>query len=203
MALGCAFIFAAVLVCWRRRARKMRAKQTAAFASAKALDRKQNWLMRIGEKLFGHSPTERVYEESDETTSKKLRAAEEARYSDDMEKIIGSYEDLRSHRAPSRAFSDANHLQSNRLSTGSLYSQVTGQPRRTAEPRQPVRLASLLSPSRFSRDTLDSDKSRKLRRVPIPATEAETYATSIMESPEPRGPHLMKSSGSKNPFWNY
>jgi len=203
MALGCAFIFIAVLVCWRRRARKVRAKQTAAFASAKALDRKHNWrwrLVRFGEKFFRHSPSERVYEheEPEEMRWKKLRAAEEARYDDDMEKIVGSYEDSGSHRAPSRALSDTNHLRSNRLSTGSLYSQVTGQPRRTAEPRQPVRVAS----SRFSQETFDSDKSRKLKRVPVPATEAETYARSIRESPEPRGPHWMKSSGSKNPFWN-
>ncbi|KAG2356532.1 insulin-like growth factor binding protein [Suillus spraguei] len=58
MALGCAFIFVTFLYCWRRRARKQRAKEIAAFASAKALH-KQNWrwrLARFGERLFGHNP---------------------------------------------------------------------------------------------------------------------------------------------------
>jgi len=196
MALGCAFIFVAVLVCWRRRARKIRAKRTAAFASAKALDQKDNWrwkLVRFGEKLFGHAPSQRVYEhvEPEELRLKKLRAEEEARYTDDVEKIVGSYEDSRSHRASHDSrLSDSDHLESNRLSGGSLYSQVTGQPRRTAEPRQPVKR---LSSSRFSRDTLDFNKSRKVTRVPVPATETEAVI-SIMQPPEPKG------WNSKNPF---
>jgi hypothetical protein len=200
-------------MCWRRRARKIRAKRTAAFASAKALDRKDNWrwkLMRFGEKLFGHSPSQRVHghDEPEEIRLMKLRAAEEARYSDDMEKIIGNYEYPRTgpHRAASHdshtladsGHSHSSHSHSNRLSSNSLYSQVTGKPRRTAEPRQPVKNANLLS-SRFSMTSFGSDNSQpnKLTRPPLPATDAEAYAASVRQSPEPRG----HGSGSKNPFW--
>jgi hypothetical protein len=208
MALGCAFIFLAVLMCWRRRARKLRAKRTAAFASAKALDRKDNWrwkLVRFGEKLFGHAPSQRVHphQEPEEIRLMKLRAAEEAQYNDDMEKIIGNYEYSRagSHRGPSRdshTFSDSSHSHSGH-SHGSLYSQATGMPRRTAEPRQPVRNADLL-PSRFSTTSFGSDDSRprKLTHPPLPTTDAEAYAASVRQSPEPNGPNWRKS---KNPFW--
>ena len=205
MALGCAFIFMVVLMCWRRRARKVRAKRTAAFASSKALDRKDNWrwkLVRFGERLFGHAPSQRVYaqDEPEEIRLKKLRAAEEAR-EDDMEKLTGNYEHSRaeSRRAPSRdsqAFSDSSQGHSIRLSSGSLYSRVTGMPRRTAEPRQPVKNANVLS-SRFSMTTLGSDKSQP-KLSPLPSTEAEAYAASVRESPEPRGAPWMKTN---NPFW--
>jgi len=56
MALGCAFIFIVILLLWRRRARKQRAKQTAMFASAKRLDGGNGWRWRLGqlrERLFG------------------------------------------------------------------------------------------------------------------------------------------------------
>lgn len=137
----------------------------------------------------------------------KLKAAEEARYNDDMEKILGNYEYPRtgSHQTAARdshtytdsGHSHSSHSHSNRLSSNSLYSEVTGNPRRTAEPRQPVKNTNLLS-SRFSMTSYGSDNSQpnKLIRPPLPATDAEAYAASIRESPEPRGP-----GGSKNPFW--
>jgi hypothetical protein len=56
MALGCAFVFVVILVLWRRRARKQRAKQTAMFASAKQLDGGNGWRWRLEQlrkKLFG------------------------------------------------------------------------------------------------------------------------------------------------------
>ena len=56
MALGCAFIFVVILMLWRRRARKQRAKQTAMFASAKQLDGGNGWRWRLEQlrkKLFG------------------------------------------------------------------------------------------------------------------------------------------------------
>ncbi|KAF9484961.1 growth factor receptor domain-containing protein [Pholiota conissans] len=62
MALGCAFIFIAVLWLCRRRARKQRAKRTALFASKKKLDDPQGWrwrLMRFGERLFGHKASKK------------------------------------------------------------------------------------------------------------------------------------------------
>ena len=56
MALGCAFILIVVLMLWRRRARKQRAKQTAMFASAKRLDGGNGWRWRLEQlrkRLFG------------------------------------------------------------------------------------------------------------------------------------------------------
>jgi len=166
--------------------------------------------VRFGEKLFGHTPSQRVYprEEPDDIRLMKLRAAEEARYSDDVEKIIGGYEYSRSgsHRdssRDSRTLSDSNrsHSHPTRLSSGSLYSEVTGNPRRMAEPRQPVKNVNLLS-SRFSMTTLGSDNSKSKRLMHPSATEAEAYAASVRESPEPSGPFRKTNSGSKNPFWN-
>lgn len=214
MALGCAFIFLVVLMCWRRRARKNRAKQTAAFASAKALSPKDNWLVRFGEKLFGHGPSRQRVEIVDEPEAiklMKLRAAEEARHDMEMEKLIGAYEYSRagSNRAPSsrdsRAFSDSSRSHSNRLSNGSLYSEVTGMPRRTAEPRQPVKNGNVVG-SRFSATTLASSthsSRRELTRPALPTTDAEVYAASVRQSPEPRGTYWITPSntgGSKNPF---
>ena len=56
MALGCAFIFIVILMLWRRRARKQRAKQTTMFASAKRLDGGNGWRWRLEQlrrRLFG------------------------------------------------------------------------------------------------------------------------------------------------------
>jgi hypothetical protein len=56
MALGCAFILIVILMLWRRRARKQRAKQTAMFASAKQLDGGNGWRWRLEQlrkRLFG------------------------------------------------------------------------------------------------------------------------------------------------------
>ena len=73
----------------------MRAKQTAAFVSTKLAPR-GNWLVRFGEKLFGHhGPSQRVVQVADEPEEiklMKLRAAEEARHDRDIEKLIGAYE---------------------------------------------------------------------------------------------------------------
>ena len=217
MTLGCAFIFLMVLLCWRRRARKNRAKDTARFASAKALDKNGgNWFVRFGEKLFGHAPwTGKVAlredgEESEEIKLMKLREAEEARHEEAMEKLIETYEysnrsshhRSHSHERHSRAFSDSTHSYRTRLSDGSLYSQVTGLPRRTAEPRQPVRDKSgnLLS-SRFSVTTSgSSSRARELTPPPLPTTDAEAIAASFRASPKSRGGYWISGGSSKNPF---
>ena len=218
MALGCAFIFLMVLLCWRRRARKNRAKDTARFANAKALDRNGgNWFVRFGEKLFGHAPrTGKVAlqedEEPEEIKLMKLREAEEAMHDDTIDKLIGSYERSgssyrsRSHERRSRELSDATRSYRMRLSDGSLYSQVTGLPRRTAEPRQPVKdkNANLLS-SRFSVTTSRSSSSSRLARElthpPLPTTDAEAIAASFRASPGGYwiSPNNTETS-SKNPF---
>ncbi|KIJ63333.1 hypothetical protein HYDPIDRAFT_156112 [Hydnomerulius pinastri MD-312] len=222
MALGCAFIFVLFLWCWRRRARKQRAKDTAAFASAKALDHKTSWRMRIarfGERLFGHAPTQ-PRPDTEEIALWKLRAAEEARHHQEMEKLIGAYEYSRagSSRAPSPlpSLHDHKHRDSynydshgpHRLSAGSMYSQVTGVPRRGPEPRQPIKTNPLTS--RFSTTTLGSAVYKKpnvLKRelTPKPPTDAEAYATSVRQSPEPTGGSYWitpanTGGSSNNPF---
>lgn len=222
MALGCAFIFVAFLWCWRRRARKQRAKDTAAFASAKALPHKHNWrwhLVRFGERLFGHN-RRHPRPETEEISLWKLRAAEEARHYKEMDKLIGAHEHSRSgsSRSPSplpslhhykrrgsHDYSDAHS--SNRLSAGSMYSQVTGMVRTGPEPRQPVK-SNLLS-SRFSTTTLGSSVPKKpnvLKRQPTPSkppTAAEEYAASVRQSPEPDTSYWITptdTGGSRNPF---
>lgn len=215
MALGCAFIFMAFLYCWRRRARKQRAKDTAAFASAKALPHKNNWrlrLVRFGEKLFGHGRREPL-PENEEIALWKLRAAEEARHHRETEKLIGSssrspspHPSLRQYKhRGSHDYSDAHS--SNRLSAGSMYSQATGMPRTGPEPRQPVKSNPLTS--RFSTTTLGSSVHKKpnvlSKREPMPhkpPTDAEAYAASIRQSPEPESYWITPTNtgGSRNPF---
>ncbi|KAH0830230.1 hypothetical protein J3R83DRAFT_1589 [Lanmaoa asiatica] len=190
MALGCAFIFVAFLYFWRRRARKQRAKETAAFASAKALNRKSNWrlrLMHFGERLFGHSPPQHP-PNSEEIALWKLRAAEEARHNQEVEKLIETY-GFSGAGSPreARRFESHDHesYRSHRLSGGSLYAEVTGIPQRGPEPRQPVKTNPLTS--RFSSTTLGSSVYKKpslTRREPFPPksqTDAEAYATSFYE----------------------
>jgi len=194
MALGCAFIFVAFLYCWRRRARKQRAKDTAAFASAKALNHKSNWrqrLMRFGEKLFGHSPSE-PRPDSEEIALWKLRAAEEARHNLELEKLIEGYglsRESSPHESKRLELQDYEAYRSHqRLSGASLYSEVTGMPQRGPEPRQPVKTNPLTS--RFSSTTLGSSvyKKQSLRRreplSPKPQTDAQAFAASVRLSPQ-------------------
>ncbi|KAG7094422.1 hypothetical protein E1B28_008022 [Marasmius oreades] len=66
MVLGCVFIFVVVVVLWRRRMRKKRAHETNEFAKARKLDTGAGWryrMVRFGERLFGHRPSQRVYPE--------------------------------------------------------------------------------------------------------------------------------------------
>ncbi|KIK66073.1 hypothetical protein GYMLUDRAFT_957072 [Collybiopsis luxurians FD-317 M1] len=206
MALGCAFIFIAVLWCWRRRARKQRAKQTKAFAQAKKLDHSTNWrwrLVRFGEKLFGHRASRRAYpdamppppmdNDSEAVKLMRMRNAEEARHHQEMEKLmlISDYQyppDKRSSYEPSvlpslydvgrpRRHQAADSP--NRLSGPSLYSQVTGVPRNGPEPRQPVKKDLLTS--RFSGTTSNSSNSgaSKPRDLTGKHTPAEQYAMSV------------------------
>lgn len=213
MALGCAFIFIAFLYCWRRRARKQRAKRTAAFASAKALDHKSNWrlrLIRFGEKLFGRSPSE-PRPDSEEIALWKLRASEEARHHREMEKLMDAYGFSRSnspHESKRMELDDHESYRSHRLSGGSLYTEVIGMPQRGPEPRQPVKTNPLTS--RFSSTTVGSSVHKKpssTRREPFPPklqTDAEAYASSIRQSPQASGKSHsvtpMNTGGSRNPF---
>lgn len=210
MALGCAFIFVAFLYCWRRRARKQRAKETAAFASAKALNHKPNWrlrLARFGERLFGHSPSQ-PRPDTEEIALWKLRAAEEAQHNRDLEKLIEAYGFSRpvSPHEPKRAEShDYESDRSHRLSGRSIYSEVTGLPQRGPEPRQPVKTNPLKS--RFSSTTVGSSVYKKpnlTRREPFSPkqTDAEMYAASIRLTPHATGGSYTATNagGSRNPF---
>lgn len=273
MALGCAFIFVAFLMCWRRRARKRRAAATANFAAAKRLGHSGDWryrLARFGEKLFGHrrgqrwmlpahSPSSgggdvrleklRTAEEArDYDYDRKLRVAEDARHERDMDRLLDAYAYPRagSSRAPSplpslRSYdgdrhshkgSDRSHGSSGRrdgharLAEESLYSQVTGQPRRAPEPRQPVRNASPppAPPPMPPRGRPDVPSSRfsgasttysswlvpdpPVRHAPTPAQEYARSVSQLDHVPEQqqRGAYWLQpshtggSGGSRNPF---
>ncbi|PBK76440.1 growth factor receptor domain-containing protein [Armillaria solidipes] len=215
MALGCAFIFLVIVYCWRRRARKQRAKQTALFASAKKLDRSSNWrwrLVRFGEKLFGHRRSHRAQRSDEEIKLVQLRDAEEARHHDEINKLIGSYaypthdisRKTSSSAVRSRNPSRAGHRtpdDSGRLSGPSIYSQVTGTPRRTPEVRQPVKKDQM---ARFSASTFSNSlNSRDRDLLPPPSrSDAQAYAHAVRaDSPSDRlKPNY--TGGSRNPFWN-
>ncbi|KAF5382868.1 hypothetical protein D9757_007308 [Collybiopsis confluens] len=238
MALGCAFIFIVVLWCWRRRARKQRAKQTKAFAQAKNLDHSTSWrwrLIRFGEKLFGHKASRRVYpdpmssleNDSEELKLMRIRNAEEARHHHEMEKLmlISDYQypsDKRSSHGPSvlPSLYDVGRSKQylsphSRPSDPSLYSQVTGVPRKGPEPRQPMK-KNLLT-SRFSASSFNSSNSSgsKTRDLTGRHTPAEQYAmdvrsdllidTSVGNQPSHMGhplqpTHTGATVSSKNPF---
>ncbi|KAK0474753.1 growth factor receptor domain-containing protein [Armillaria novae-zelandiae] len=187
MTLGCAFIFLLFVMCWRRRARKQRAKRTAMFATAKRLVHNPSWrwrLLRFGEKLFGHRRSERVPPETEEM---KLMRAEEARHHDEIEKLIGSY--------ASRHVPDDATV----VSGPSIYSQVTGRPRQAPDVRQPVRKDQT---ARFSASTFNSSLGfRDGGLLPPPRSDAEAYAHAV-RSPS-RGGYWMEpnpTGSSHNPF---
>ena len=121
MALGCALIFIVILMLWRRRARKQRAKQTAMFASAKQLDGGNGWRWRLEQlrkRLFGkkkrayhaevlpmayHDDPRRHDSFADSSHShnsnrdlrlNKLRdIGDKSHTADDLDNFIGHYED--------------------------------------------------------------------------------------------------------------
>ncbi|KAJ4493962.1 insulin-like growth factor binding protein [Lentinula edodes] len=149
MALGCAFIFLAVIWCWRRMARKQRAKRTKAFAQAKNIDQSTSWrrrLVRFGEKLFGHRASKRAHNQEME----KLMLISDYQYPPEKRSryyppsVLPSLYDVGRSRDRLRAVDSA----ASRLSGPSLYSQVTGVPRNGLEARQPVKKD--LITSRFS-----------------------------------------------------
>lgn len=243
MALGCAFIFLVILMCWRRRARRRRAQATAAFAQAKNLTPQNSWrwrLVRFGERLFGHKRSQRFVPPGPQQQNfkmEKLKAAEEARYSKDMDKLLDSYDYSRyskagSSRGPSplpslrdydhdRLAAHPHRVSGTSLSADSMYSQITGLPRKTAEPRQPVRNARELLPSRFSgtsytnstrSDPLPPPPPLNLIEPSRPPTPAQEYArlvsnnNSNVQQVPPRGSYWLmpndtgNSNISRNPF---
>ncbi|KAJ6572174.1 insulin-like growth factor binding protein [Mycena capillaripes] len=202
MALGCAFIFLAIVWLWRRRARKQRAQRTAKFAAKRQLD-PVGWrwrLLRFGEKLFGHHASRRAEPvvEGEAVKLAKMRAAEEASDERDMDKLLANYEyprgEVRSQQQQHHHHHHHLHLQRERereharnssastLSAPSLYSQVTGLPQRVPEPKEPVRANRDIT-SRFSTSTID-DYYLTPAPAPLPAPSTSNSRT-----------------GSKNPFW--
>lgn len=169
MALGCAFIFIVILMLWRRRARKQRAKKTVMFASAKRLDGGNGWrwrLERLRKRLFGQkkynpevlpttyhddlradSPHSRIQvSPNTDIKLKKLGDGEDkstTRHTTrDLDNFIGHYE----HSIRSRPLSTLSSLDDHypvhnarRIERDSLYSETTGNQRLTPEPRQPLR----------------------------------------------------------------
>ncbi|KAJ7150880.1 TNFR/NGFR cysteine-rich region family protein [Mycena crocata] len=195
MALGCAFIFIAVLWLYRRRARKQRAQRTAQFAAKRRLD-PVGWrwrLLRFGEKLFGHRASQRAPNgtglegEPEGLKMAKMRAAEEANDDRDMDKLLAAYEYPREtprqeHRVLQHGHDrHASTSDASTLSAASMYSQMTGMPHRVPEPREPLRTTRDIT-SRFSMSTIAMDP---------------YYLKS--STPAPPLPSTRKKS--KNPFW--
>jgi len=109
-----------------------------------------------------------VDEESETVRSTKLRAAEEARFpivvgpdEEDMVKLIGEYqrasptpgvETSRNYYGSSRGADEWSLSEASEVSAPSIYSQMTGEPRKAPEPREPLRAGALTS--RFSGSTV-------------------------------------------------
>ncbi|PCH38564.1 growth factor receptor domain-containing protein [Wolfiporia cocos MD-104 SS10] len=217
MALGCAFIFLVVVVTWRKRMRRKRAQATKAFALAKNLDSPPSWRMRLvrfGERLFGHTPRQRwVVQEG--AQDMKLEPLTSARFDRDMEKLGGDdYQDFRPKRSPLPTLREYAAPQSwgasrpsrppsvTSLSADSFYTQITGQPRRAPDPRQPVRSNPRdLLPSRFS-DTTYATEEDVLAPTQAP-TPAQEYARSVQAQDSPRSSYWLQpnhTGSSRNPF---
>lgn len=224
MALGCAFIFVVILMLWRRHARKRRAKATALFATAKRLDRPLGWrgrLVRFGERLFGHrtrtAPVPVQSAGGEQYRMEKLRAAEDARHSRDMDKLLHAYEYSRagSSRGPSplpslrdydRELAAGRQRASDAaLADGeSLYSRVTGLPRAGPQPRQPIRSANArdLLPSRFS-DTTASQSWVSPEPSPPPVPVGTLVETERPPTPAQEYARMVTMTGQQEPRGAY
>jgi len=125
-------------------------------------------------------------------------------------------------RSSSSSASSSSHS-TNRLSDTSLYSQITGQPRRTAEPRRPIKdynppPVPVVSNSRFSTTTYEGSYyppqaqlrartpdrgDRDRSRAPTPAEE---YAKSVItrsNSPQPQYRYQQQQQQQdRTPYYN-
>jgi hypothetical protein len=248
MALGCAFIFLVFLMCWRRRARKQRAKRTKAFADAKIKKVDGGWggrMRRFGERLFGGNKQKKGDIELGGKDHIRLVAfnsrEEEERHDREIENLIGAYEysragsTRRTSGAPTsiadRSIHHHLHLDvkpspltrdGDRLSSGSLYSQITGLPKRIPEPRQPIKDSemlvarhSTLSDSSWGSSTMRQELPPPPRDFPSrPVTPAQAYADEVrpgLSSTTPAGLGTgdqtwmkpMYTGKSNNPFLHH
>ncbi|KAG6831664.1 hypothetical protein H0H87_004450 [Tephrocybe sp. NHM501043] len=148
---------------------------------------KSGWrwrLIRFGEKLFGHRQSKKAdliirhhtphAPENQVIKLGELRVAENTRGEEDLVKLIGEYNypDLAesSRRQHYQTYNDNDRLSpgdrrslgsASQLSAPSIYSQMTGRPHRTPDPRQPLRKKDLTS--RFSSSTISSGEDEWLR----------------------------------------
>lgn len=218
MALGCAFIFVIILWLWRRRARKQRAKQTALFATK--LNHRAVWRKRFDRfaDLFkGHNAKHArgglFTKETEQQKLQRLREAESLRHEHEMSKLENLQAKVVYRTASPQPSIDGGRSHtnpSNRVSAPSLYSQLTGLPRRGPEPKQPARELDLergderLLGSRFSSTTSGTSiyrvpSDRRPEDLPAMPTEAETYAAT--HSPSTTFWLIPQDTGaSKNPF---
>ena len=220
MALGCAFIFVVILWLWRRHARKQRAKQTALFATK--LNHRAAWRRRFDkftDFFKGHKQHARsgmFVKETEYQRLQRLRDAEAARHEHEMSKLESTYvKSLKRIPSPqpsidvARSYRDSHS--SNRTSAPSLYSQVTGLPRKGPEPKQPSRELDLergdVLTSRFSTTTSGTSiyrnpSDRRPEALPPMPSEGEPGnrpPTSFWLIPvEPLVP--TDTGASKNPF---
>ena len=228
MALGCAFIVLVALLLWRRQARKKRAQQTAVFARQKNLDIHTGWkdrLVKFGERLFGHTIGESALAlgAGGRKGIKSQNACEErslwmdgyrdveegtVAHEKDMDKLIEAYDYPRRSstmhsplHSRSKSYALA-HSNPNRMSDASMYTELTGQPRKGADARRPVRKAPVIAHVQLSMKNLDRDpnksrfsgstysfasssglnvqKATDITRSKAP-TPAEEYALSVLE----------------------
>ncbi|KAF8481423.1 hypothetical protein JB92DRAFT_3038461 [Gautieria morchelliformis] len=221
MALGCAFIFIVILWLWRRHARKQRAKQTAMFANK--LNHRAAWRRGLDKfaTLFkgNHKPSRGMFvKETEYQRLQRLRDAESARHQHEMNKLEGSYvKSLKRVPSPQPSIDGASRTSSplpNRRSAPSLYSQLTGIPRKGPEPKQPSRELDLergdLLTSRFSSTTSGtsvyrSPSGRLPEELPPMPSDAATYAAQHSQPTSfwliPADPIVPTDTGaSKNPF---
>ncbi|PAV23032.1 growth factor receptor domain-containing [Pyrrhoderma noxium] len=120
MALGCAFVILVLLLCWRRQARKRRLAATQEFARQKQLDRPKTWrerVIRFGERLYAYSG--------------RTRDSRGAHKGNDLPL---SYRH-RNLKHESRRHSKKTESDLNTMSDESMYTYLTGQPRRATEVR--------------------------------------------------------------------
>ncbi|KAJ7245392.1 insulin-like growth factor binding protein [Mycena haematopus] len=185
MALGCAFIFLAIVWLWRHRARKQRAQRTARFAETRQLD-PVGWrwrLLRFGEKLFGHRKSRRAQPSPPKISNPMQQSEAEARDARDMDKLLANYEYPRGERVQhyhhhhldvQRGHDRGDSLSTtSTLSAPSLYSQVTGKPHRVPEPKEPIKSGRDIPVSRFSTSTIDE---YYLNPAPLPPKDSRTGA---------------------------
>jgi hypothetical protein len=202
MALGCAFIFMVVLMCWRRRAKKQRANKTKQFAIAKRLDDAGGWrqrLVRFGERLFGHTSKNRLAGHHTYTADPQsypgdtkrgdiaLRDLEEQRKwredskrpvtyhdEDDLDGIVGAYEYEQSIRSSPSEYSRFYNRQSHNTPSTELEREYSRL--RQLKSRDDV-LESIASRSIYSQVT-GANKRAPEPRLPVRGFPGSRFSTS-------------------------